>query len=174
MTTLEKIDDFLSGRTLPKYVYSTTGDGDIWQKISSMEIFMFCMDYTMDLIDESDYLGLDFSGERRVYQIFFTGDMSYFLGIWIGNDPENEIDQYPVFIFNFESDNIATRCNLNFRQCIEMILNDFLNEYDEDDAYKEIALHLLNDVKVFSNNLIDKGEYPIKYYLKKYIEKENA
>ena len=45
------------------------------------------MDICEDLGDDYDFnYYIDFTGKNRVTMLFFTGDSTYFTGIWIGDD----------------------------------------------------------------------------------------
>ena len=56
---------------------------NLWHVISDLGTPIMCMDVSMSLIDDSNYLGCDMSGGQRVYELFFTGSSVSFPGIWI-------------------------------------------------------------------------------------------
>jgi hypothetical protein len=61
------------------------------------------------LICDADFFGWDFRGDRRVYQLFFTGSCDHFPAIWIGDyadgeDSEAMVEQVPVLYFMTDMD----------------------------------------------------------------------
>lgn len=137
--------------------YTGMIDGDIWQKIASMdEISQPIMD-----IDLSQHP--DCKGERLLYPIFFSGDSAYFAAIWLGNDDIEMLDSMPVYTIFMDMDgydDVVEPCG-NFRTYIESVLHEFLTHHTEQDEYYYTAHSMLERVKVFSDKMIDKGNYTI-------------
>ena len=78
----------------------------------------------------------------------------------------------PIYIFDLScgTDEPAKPIG-NFRTYVETLLNDFIqksnksdesDESGESDKYVQIAKILLQKVKIFSNKMIDKGDYILK------------
>lgn len=157
MNKLEKMIDLLN----TQYEKGEYLDGDLWQKISALECSnLTCMDISLDLIDESDYYGVDFSNEKKVYMLFFTGSSDYFPGIWLGNFNIEFLDSIPIYIFDLSDlDNNKSEPIGNFRFYIETLLDNFLNQYKQDDEYTKTAFLIKEKIKNFSPLTIDKGDY---------------
>lgn len=169
---LEKMTNFLSGygcytdeevNKLRKERNSESyNEGDLWQKISSMNLHTNpCMDIYLDIIDEDDFYGVNFTGKQKVYILFFTGSSDYFPAIWIGENDENKLDEMPIYILDLSSDNDTFECKGNFRNYIETILNDFIITYKKDDEYMKDAKFLQEEVKKFSNHTFNKNNYKL-------------
>jgi hypothetical protein len=157
MNKLEKMINLLN----IKYPDGEYLDGDLWQKISDLNCSdLPCMDISLEPIDESYYYGVDFSNEKKVYILFFTGSSDYFSGIWLGNYNIEFLDSMPVYLFDLsDSDDNKSEPIGNFRFYIESLLNDFLNKYKQDDEYTKTALIIKEKIKDFSTLTIDKGIY---------------
>jgi len=164
VSKLDKMIKFM--RTQVDGPYS---DGDIWQKIDLLgnnldKLPLPCMDISMDFYGEQEECDmLDFTKEQRLIEMFFSGNSSYFPGIWIGNDDMERLDEMPIYIIDL--DDLQTNESEivgNFRNYIEQLLNGFLNIYTIDDEYYKTAHLLLEQVKEFSSNTIDKGVYKLK------------
>lgn len=147
---------------------------DLWWAISYVGGALPCMDASMDLIDEPEYYGVDFSCEKAVYSLFFTGSSNYFPGIHVIND--DKITESPIYIFDLaSSDNDSVSPVGNFKTYISMILNDFINEKpdlreylnnnDEEkdpQKYYDDAIQALKELDQFSDILCRPEEYRIK------------
>ena len=122
-----------------------------------------CMDITLDVIDEEDFYGLNFTEKQKVYSLFFTGSNDYFPAMWIGEDDEEKLDEMPIYILDLSSDKDTFEYKGNFRKYIETILNDFIKMYKKDDEYLKDAKFLKEELKKFSNNTYNKGNYTLPY-----------
>lgn len=114
-----------------KYHEGDYNDGDLWQKISQLDCSdLPCMDISLNLIDEDDYYGVNFTNNKKVYMLFYTGSTDYFSGIWIGNDNIDFLDSMSIYIFDLSvsNENIIEPIG-NFRYHIEKLLNDFFQYY---------------------------------------------
>jgi hypothetical protein len=154
------VEDIEGIDTTNKYQY-----GDLWQKIASMDNITTypCMDAGLYYQNSIDNYGVDFSGDQKVYEIFFTGTSDYFPAIWSGTDDEEIIDQMPVYIFDLSnSDRSVEKPIGNFRNYIEHILNNFLDVYKIQDEYMKDAIMYKKQIQVFSTNVINKGNYYLK------------
>lgn len=109
------------------------------------------MDISLDLIDEDDYHGANFTNNKKVYMLFYTGSLNYFPGIWIGNDNIDFLDSMPIYIFDLSAsdENIIEPIG-NFRHYIEKLLNDFFQYYKKDDGYTKTALLIKEKIKEFT------------------------
>lgn len=95
MTTLTKMKEFLTTR----YPNGDCADGDIQQKICELQCSeLLTMDHNLDLIDEADFYGVNFTNNQQVYMLFFIGSSDYFPGIWIGNDDIEHLDSMPIYL----------------------------------------------------------------------------
>lgn len=136
----------------------------LFQNINDHETKAYpCMDVSLDLINELDFYGVDFTGEQQVHSLFFTGSSDYFPAIWLGESNINEIDQMPVYILDLSSSQDGTfeSCG-NIKQYVTQILDEILlckksSKKDKNDAKK---LKIL--LEKFSDNVIDKGDYQLK------------
>jgi hypothetical protein len=134
--------------------------GDIWQKISGMGLNPLpCMDISMDIIDERDYCGVDFSGTNKVCMLFFTGSCDDFPAIWIGNDDIERLDEMPIYLLDLSCDEYTFKLIGNFKYYIEILLNSFVSAYDQRDIYMDTAELMISEIKNFSDNIIDKHDY---------------
>jgi hypothetical protein len=162
LSKLDKIMEFMKTQVDGPY-----DDGDIWQKIASLDDYpdkLPCMDIVMEFYGEHEECDeLDFTEEQKIIMLFFSGDSSYFPGIWIGNDELELLDCMPIYIIDIDdSQSDESEIVGNFRSYIEQLLNGFLNIYNIDDEYCKTAHLLLEKVKEFSSNMIDKGVYKLK------------
>jgi len=150
---MDKITDFLDrGEIL--------GDEDIWQKINSAGSSYPVMDWGMEIVNEEDYYGADFSRDKAVYQIFFSGTSNYFPGIWVPKNDLENMEKYPVYIFDLQSGENEVNCVGNFRHFIEKVVHEFLDNYDQKDEYSSCANQLLLDLQNnFSNDLLRDDRY---------------
>ena len=121
---------------------------DLWQEIGSSDSVLPCLDITMDIINENNYYGCDFSGKQQVYRLFHTGASNYFPGICNVNKIES-IDKRPIYIFDIASDN---RCEYvgNFKYYMTTLLKDYLSKNPKK-KYRKYALEALAILDHFSN-----------------------
>lgn len=161
---LKKMYDFLSGDFInDKKLWKKCKKGDLWQRISEKIDTYPCMDIVLEIVDENDYYGVDFRGDQKVYELFFPGSSNYFPAIWIGNDDDIEkLDELPIYVLDLSSDENEFECIGNFRKYIEILLNDFLEQYKKNDAYVKMAKIMKEQLKQFSSKTIDKGKYKLK------------
>lgn len=152
----EKIIDFLN-TSIPGAEYP---DGTIWQKMGSE--YGPIMDIDMNFVESYDdgRCSVDFSDEQQLCSIFFSGDCSYFAGIWIGNDEKYLLDQMPIYIIGLETDDEIETVG-NFRKYIGDLLDEFIYDYDKQYEYFYTALLLQEKLKKFSQNIISKGNYTV-------------
>lgn len=122
---------------------------DLWHEISSTESLLPCMDLAMDKIDENNYYGFDFSGDKSVYMLFFTGASNYFPAICNCTD-ENNMDACPIYIFNLASNKPSEYIG-NFKEYMTILLNGFIQEEDSEEA--KMALR---DLGTFTDRVINK------------------
>lgn len=66
-------------------------------------------DVSGELIRDADFFSWDFSGDRRVYMLFFMGSCDHFPAIWIGDyadreDSEALVEQMPIHYFMTDMD----------------------------------------------------------------------
>lgn len=66
-------------------------------------------DVAGELIRDADFFSWDFSGDRRVYMLFFMGSSDHFPAIWIGDyadreDSEALVEQMPIHYFMTDMD----------------------------------------------------------------------
>ena len=101
---------------------------DLWTHMNDYNCF--CMDIAMNIIDESDYYGVDFSGNKKVVQIFFCGQSDNFQCIWIGNHAKNILDQLPIYEMDLSPADEKFESKGNFKTYMTTMLNDFLDEYE--------------------------------------------
>lgn len=118
-----------------------------------------CMDLSIDYIDEADYYGCDFRETQKTIMLFFTGSSDYFPGIWIGNDSLELIDQMPIYIFDLSCNTHTFESNCNFKQYITKLLEYYININTSTRQNLDDAMTLLNNLNIFSDNMIDKGTY---------------
>lgn len=124
---------------------------DLWHYISDNDLSHYpCYDMDMEPIDEEDYYGYNFSGKNRVIRIFYMGASNYFPAIKCGEN-DHDMDKYPVYIYDLQSDNPEEPTGLNFKQYIKSILNDALKRKKN---IKKIK-NALQDVEQFSDDLIN-------------------
>lgn len=131
----------------------------LWQIIDEYEPCLPLMDLSMELINEDNYYGYDFTGEKQVYQLFFTGSSNYFPGIYCTGT--NKLDECPIFIFDLPVPNIEYIGN--FKLYMTTVLKDFLKKKvkNKHNKYQSEAEEALNELDIFS----DKVKYK-KYKLK--------
>jgi len=113
-------------------------DGDIWQKICSMQDdngfnTNLCMDIALDIHEELP---------DNVYMLFFLGDSSYFPGFY----DKSAIYYFDLECCNYEEDSLYNS-DETFDQYIRTILTDFLKVYTKDDEYKKTALLILDKLE---------------------------
>ena len=171
MSKLKQMENFLEGDPNLENITQDNfneywKEGDIWQKIASMELEppIPCLDISLEYRDEEDDYGVNFSKKQRVFELFFTGSSDYFPAIWIGDENEELLDQLPIYIFDLSCSTdpdeiIHFKPEGNFRTYIEIILNFFIENYDKDDEYMKTALWMKEEIKKFSTNCIVKGNY---------------
>ena len=119
------------------------------------------MDAVASYIDDNpkDFFGCDFSGDRNVFQIFFTGASDYFPAIH--RKKGEKLDEQPVYIFDVadldESGQVES-LHMNFKQYILATLDHFKAIQPENIdllvAYK--------DLKQFSDKLVRDESYYVK------------
>jgi hypothetical protein len=133
----------MSLKQIEKFVQTNE---DLFQKISELDPPLPTMDASMDLINEKDYYGIDFT-KNPVYMLFFTGSSNYFPGILpIENIP---LDQCPIYIFDIASDNQPS-FEGNFKKYISTLLKFYIKKTGDKKSKK--LLKSLN--KKFSDNVI--------------------
>lgn len=124
---------------------------ELWNYISQngLSYYPCSWDCYLEPVEEDDYCGYNFSGDNRVMMIFFTGASDYFPAIKCGT-ANSDLDKYPVYIYDLESDTPEDPTGLNFKQYIKSILNDALKGGDRIDEIEEA----LDDVEQFSDELL--------------------
>lgn len=159
-TKIDQIIDMLTTRTDEKHDPTKFQDGDLFQKITkSCDSDFMSGDLEMELIDDPDYYGCNFTGDKKVYMLFFRGSSDYFPAIWIGNDDINKIDQMPIYILDLSCGEQQFEQMGNLKSYINDMLDEFLLEYNENDEYMKEAIELKKRIENLSNNLINKGDY---------------
>lgn len=126
-----------------------------------------CGDVDLDLIDEKNYYGCNFTDEYKMCMLFFCGSSNYFPGIWIGDVDayDVEIDTYPVYILDLQCaphNSVNESCG-NVKQYITEIIETFITSPNAKKMYVLKALQLQKDLSVLSDNEIEKGEYVLRY-----------
>lgn len=134
---------------------------DLWQEICDLTPVLPIMDLGMNIIDEDDYYGCDFSGDKKVMMLFFTGQSNYFPGIYIGNRKyKNELDKLPIYIFDLASDNQVEYIG-NFREYMTKIFDELLERKDLDVDFRKRIKEAAADIQQFSKESI-KYKYNLK------------
>lgn len=129
----------------------------LWGEIDQHDPPLPCMDLAMNLIDECDYYGLDFRGEKKVYMLFFTGQSNYFPGINVRKG--EAIDESPIYIFDIASFEKPELIG-NFKTYIKTLLDNFIaNSGDEQSDFLIDAKQALLELDQFSNTLSRKGDW---------------
>lgn len=105
--------------------------------------------------DPEDYYGCNLTGKFRMYMLFFTGQSNYFPGILVGEQNEDNLDQYPIYIIDIASDNefelignFKTYMSTIFDWALEQPLEDE-NTYeyiDDDDILNYITQEMRSDI----------------------------
>lgn len=141
--------------------------GNIWKVIDEEVITYPCYKPCVTLINNKNDCGVNFSGDRTVCKLFSTDDTeyddTYYPAIWIGNGNLERIDEYPIYILDYDDFEEGTELKYvgNFRSYIEKILTDFLDQYNKgtEDEYIKTAEIMLKELSSFSEVVIDKGNY---------------
>lgn len=132
----------------------------LWWKMSK---YCFCNDVAFDIIKENDHYGCDFSGDNKVYTLFFSGDSTFFPCIWIGRENyKKNLDQLPVYVIDIENCDDSIKCKGNFKTYMTEMIRDFIKQYKKKDKYYDMAKNALIELKSFSDNLIHDDDYIIK------------
>ena len=127
---------------------------DLWWKICDTSPPYPMMDVDLELSDGEDLV--EMKNKMRVMKIFFAGDSTFFPAFWIGNDNfDDNLDQQPIFIIDFET-NEAEFCH-NFKHYISKNIDHYLEENSDDTE----AISAKNELCLFSDNTIKKGDYPM-------------
>jgi hypothetical protein len=121
-------------------------------------------DITLDELDDMDYYGVNFSGNKKVFQLFFSGSDDFFSCFWIGNDTSYKsiLDQIPIYQLDLSSDQHTFKTEGNFRSFMTEILDNFLNKNSKEDKYYFMALSALIELKQFSSETIHQRDYILK------------
>lgn len=136
--------------------------GDIWQYIADLKDYPLpCMDICGDIVSDINYYGCDFSQEKQVIKIFFTGTSNYFPGIWI---KENQrIDECPIYIFDLASSEDSFEPVGNLKTYLTTLLNFLLEQENVHPYYIAVAKKLMNKINTrLSDNLISNEIYKLK------------
>jgi hypothetical protein len=158
---MEKIQEFLEDYQ------------DLWWEIADCDPEYPVMDVCLEKIDDEDYYGVDFTGDKSVYQIFFSGSSNYFAAVWPSNDNNHNddnldnldnLDKYPIYIFDMEdTSSPELKCVGNFKKFINLVIDDFLELNIMDDKTNALVNELLDDLDEFSDELINNDNYVVKY-----------
>lgn len=107
--------------------------------------------------ETGDYCGYDMTGEQSVLQMSDLGDCSHFPGFWIGTDDdwEDNLDECPIHIFDFEKDDGIAEYVGNFKTYMSTLLKPYIINNDE-------AKKAYDELKQFSDNVNYKGVYAFK------------
>jgi hypothetical protein len=159
MSKLEKMVSVLNMQVEGKYK-----DGDLWQKMCKvLKNSLLVMDIDLSYNARREY-GIDYRGKQRMCGLFFTGDSSYYPGIWIGEDDEELLDSMPIYVIDIECGDGIYEPYGNFREYIEELLSDFFKIYKKKDEYYHTALLIKEKIKDFSTETINKGPYKLLSY----------
>lgn len=155
---MNKLKDFLNIRCKGKF-----SKGTIWHVIDDEITTYPCMDISLATNKSKNDEDICFHGDMAVIKLFDTGDPTYYPAIWIGNDSLKSIEEQPIYILDYDDfvEGYELKPVGNFRSYVEKILNDFLEQYFSsiEDEYIKTAEIMLNKLKDFSQNVIDKGNY---------------
>lgn len=126
---------------------------DLWWNLEEPPLPIF--DISMSIIQDEDY-GCDFKGDQRVMMFSFTGDSCYFPAFWIGDSKnyEENLDEFPIFVFDIENDDEPVTYAGNFKNYISTILEAY--------PHNEAALEALKDLRCFSESVLYNGMYNLK------------
>ncbi len=107
-----------------------------------------CMDISMDLIDEKDYFGFEFDGDKSVYMLFFLGDSTNFPAICFPHDKEVRLDECPIYCLDSEVGE-ASNTGVNFKGYIKELLNFYLTYKQGKTLYDDegIEIEIEDDIK---------------------------
>jgi hypothetical protein len=142
---------------------------ELWYIIDINDSKYPIMESPCELLDEVDYMGVDFSNDKSVYQLFTAGSSDYMSAIAFPHDKKISMDECPVYLFNFDEIDTIERIG-NFKSYMIGILNNFIEKSDiklhEDDEhdkkyYKKEAMKALKDLNTFSDGIISYN-YKIK------------
>lgn len=128
---------------------------DLWHDINEWgNAELPIMDISMDVIDEKDYYGSDFRGDRKVIMMFYTGQSNFFPGIHCIKDVS--LDECPIYIFDLASDSEPELIG-NFRTYITTVLTRYMKSITSKRASKA-----LSQLKDFSKTLVKVKPYKLK------------
>ena len=131
---------------------------ELLEKMSASELSFgpISGECSLDLVDEYDYYGCDFTDNQRMIKIFYLGASNYFPAFWIGTDEyTNNLDEYPIYFIDTSSNEPVLFMG-NFKTYMTSLLKDYLSSNNDKDAEK--ALEELNQ---FSETIKYKGEYKL-------------
>ncbi len=116
------------------------------------------MDVSFRMIDEENYYGVNFTGDQRVCELFFTSQSNYFPGIWVGQGDLEDIDKYPIYVFDIAGEEEPEPLG-NIKQYITKILDECLASNKCTKETVKAILDLKKELDWLSDEVIEKGEY---------------
>lgn len=113
------------------------------------------------LVDEEDFYGCDFSGDRQVAMLFHPGCSNYFPGVWLDGPDSTCADTAPVYIFDIPGDDGSPNESVgNVRQYVDDIIDAVLAVQTCPANIRASALELRQEMaQHLSNDVQDKGPY---------------
>ena len=143
---MEKIQDFLE-------TYQ-----ELWWDIAESDTSYPVNDIWFEKCDDSNFYGTDLSGKNAVYPIFFSGSSNYFAAIWVKDEDTENIEKYPVYIFDLPSFNSEKLESVgNFKKFIRLVIDEYKSNNDAD-----IDEQFYKDLDSFSDELINNDDYQLK------------
>lgn len=129
---------------------------DLWYKIVEFGVSLPIMDIVLELIEEDNYYGCDFTNDKKMLQLFFTGQSNYFPAFWVGEDNyEKNLDMFPIYVIDICSEQPVELIG-NFKNYMTIILTEYLKENVDEDAERA-----LKDLVIFSDKIIKKPEFKL-------------
>jgi hypothetical protein len=137
---------------------------ELWYEITEKELGCAeqCGDIAMNIIDETEYYGIDFSNNKRVIQLFFIGSSDCFPAIVFPlckpNKQKLNLEEYPIHFWDLSSNDLKTTVSKNFKEYMTNMLTSYLLISPTN---KE-AKRALAELSKFSNVCIS-YEYKLKH-----------
>ena len=127
---------------------------ELWWRMAESDALYPIMDVDLSLSGGEEEL-VEMKNKMKIMKIFFCGDCTLFPAFWIGDENvENNLDEYPIYIFDLET-NEAQLCG-NFKDYMSKNIENYLCENHDIEA-----ISAKNELCMFSDGIIEKGEYPM-------------
>lgn len=129
------------------------------------------VDLCCEYIDDKDYYGADFTKQNKMLQLVFTGDSTYFVGIWVGEEKPESYLTLPVYVIDLHDDTHTYKSKGNYRTfmtnyVLQSSYNTNMGKADDceidESTFQTLKAQLLTDLGKLPKHCVHNNPYILK------------